>query len=73
MEFNDLVDQADVLFDEAKRNDLYWDAAVIHYENAFNIPLFNLTHQHGARKDISFQGWLHADGLLSPRYLAVNT
>ena len=73
VEFNDLVDQADVLFDEAKRNDLYWDAAVIHYENAFNIPLFNLTHQHGARKDISFQGWLHADGLLSPRYLAVNT
>ncbi len=73
LDFQALIDEANVTFDEQKRNDLYWDAAVIHYEEAFNIPLFNLSHQHGARKDISYQGWLHSDPGLNPRYLGVNT
>ena len=60
-------------FEEEKRNDIYWDAAVIHYEEAYNIPLFNLSHLHGARKDISYQGWLNADPGLNPRYLGVST
>ena len=46
---------------------------MIHYEGAYNIPLFNLSHEHGARKDITYQGWLNADPSLNPRYLAVNT
>ena len=73
LEFQALIDQGDAEFDEDKRNDIYWEAAVIHYEEAFNIPLFNLSHQHGARKDISYQGWLNADTDLNPRYLGVST
>ena len=46
---------------------------MIHYEEAYNIPLFNLSHLHGARKDITYQGWLNADPSLNPRYLGVNT
>ena len=73
VEFQAILDEANVTFDEQRRNDLYWDAAVIHYEEAFNIPLFNLTQQHGARKDISYQGWTHGDHSLNVRYLGVST
>ena len=73
LELQAILDEANITFDEQRRNDLYWDAAVIHYEEAFNIPLFNLSHQHGARKDISYQGWLHSDPGLNPRYLGVST
>ena len=73
LELQAILDEANVTFDEQRRNDLYWDAAVIHYEEAFNIPLFNLSHQHGARKDISYQGWLYSDPGLNPRYLGVST
>ncbi|MXY79665.1 MAG: ABC transporter substrate-binding protein [Chloroflexi bacterium] len=73
LDFQALIEEANVTFDEDKRNDLYWDAAVIWYEEAYNIPLFNLSHLHGARKDISYQGWLHSDPGLNPRYLGVST
>ena len=46
---------------------------MIWYEEAYNIPLFNLSHQHGARKDISYEGWLHSDPLLNARYLGAST
>ena len=73
LEFQALIEQGNGEFDEDKRNDIYWDAAVVHYEEAFNIPLFNLSHQHGARKDISYQGWRNADHSLNVRYLGVST
>ena len=73
LDFQALIDEANVTFDEQKRNDLYWDAAVIWYEEAYNIPLFNLSHQHGARKDITYEGWLHSDPGLNPRYLGVSS
>ncbi len=73
LEFQALIEQGNGEFDEGKRNDIYWDAAVVHYEEAFNIPLFNLSHQHGARKDISYQGWRNADHSLNARYLGVST
>ena len=73
LDFQALIDQGNQEFDPQKRDDIYWDAAVIHYEGAYNIPLFNLSHEHGARKDITYQGWLNADPSLNPRYLAVNT
>ena len=73
LEFQAILDEANVTFEEEKRNDLYWDAALIYYEEAYNIPLFNLSHLHGARKDISYQGWLHSDPGLNPRYLGVSS
>ena len=73
LEFQALIEQGNGEFDEDKRNDIYWDAAVVHYEEAFNIPLFNLSHQHGARKDISYQGWRNADHSLNARYLGVSS
>ena len=73
LEFQALIDQANVTFDPKARDDLYWDAAVIWYEEAYNIPLFNLTHQHGARKEISYEGWLHSDPGLNARQLGVST
>ena len=73
LDYQALIDQADAEFDKDKRNDLYWEAAVIHYEGAYNIPLFNLMQQHGARKDITYQGWTHADHSLNVRYLGVST
>ena len=73
LEFQALIDAAKSTFDPKTRDDLYWDAAVIWYEEAYNIPLFNLSHQHGARKDISYEGWLHSDPLLNARYLGAST
>ena len=73
LEFQALIDAAKSTFDPTTRDDLYWDAAVIWYEEAYNIPLFNLSHQHGARKDISYEGWLHSDPGLNARQLGVST
>ena len=73
LEFQALIDAARSTFDPQARDDLYWEAGVIWYEEAYNIPLFNLTHQHGARKDITYEGWLHSDPGLNARYLGVST
>ncbi len=73
LEFQALIEAARSTFDPQARDDLYWDAGVIWYEEAYNIPLFNLSHQHGARKDITYEGWLHSDPGLNARYLGVST
>ena len=43
-EFQALIDQANVDFDQQRANDLYYQASVISYENAFQVPLFGLPH-----------------------------
>ena len=54
VEFHDLVDAARREFDEKPWRDLFWDAAVIHYQNAFNVPMFHLSHLYVMRDNIEY-------------------
>jgi peptide/nickel transport system substrate-binding protein len=49
-----LVAQANGEFDEKKRNDLYQQVATLHYENAFAVYLFNLSHVYVTRGNIVY-------------------
>ncbi len=71
LEFQAIIDEAKQTFDKAAADELYWQAGVIWYEEAYNIPLFNLSHQHGVRKNITYHGWWNADPGLKPFFLAV--
>ena len=72
LEFQAIIDEAKQTFDKAAADELYWQAGVIWYEEAYNIPLFNLSHQHGVRKNITYHGWWNADPGLKPFFLAVH-
>ncbi|OAI41741.1 hypothetical protein AYO38_12080 [bacterium SCGC AG-212-C10] len=52
--FQTLIDQAKAEFDAKKRNDMYYEAAKIHYENAFAVYLFNLSHLYVTRGNIDY-------------------
>ena len=56
-EFQALVDEANAEFDTERRNDLLFEAAEIHYSQAFHISLFNLSHQHGTRSNIVYDNF----------------
>jgi peptide/nickel transport system substrate-binding protein len=53
-EFQSVVEQANQEFDAERRNDLFHDAATILYENAFTVPLFNLSHLYVTAKNITY-------------------
>ena len=54
VEFHDLVDAARREFDEKPWRDLFWEAAVVHYQNAFNVPMFHLSHLYVMRDNIEY-------------------
>ena len=53
-EFQSLISQAGQEFDSERRADLYFEAASIHYSNAFNVPLFGLSHLYAVRNNIVY-------------------
>jgi peptide/nickel transport system substrate-binding protein len=55
VQLDDLVAKAGTEFDVKKRNDMYYQIAQLHYENAFNVELFNLSHIYVTRKNISYK------------------
>jgi peptide/nickel transport system substrate-binding protein len=54
MEFQALIDEARTRFDTKERADLFQKAAIIHYENAFNVSMFNLSHLYVTTANIDY-------------------
>jgi len=52
--FQALIDEANAEFDLQRANDLYYEAAVISYENAFQVPLFGLPHLYAVTPQILY-------------------
>jgi peptide/nickel transport system substrate-binding protein len=68
-ELDRLVAQAATEFDEKKRNDIYQQVATIHYENAFAVPLFNLSHIYVTRSNIGYEEYFDTPTGLSLQYV----
>ena len=48
--FQAKVDEARTKFDETERRDLFQEAAIIHYSNAFNVPILHAST--GSRRGV---------------------
>ena len=70
-EFQALIDEAGQEFDAARRDDLYFQAAEIHYSNAFHVPLFNLSHLYAARSNIVYNQFFANTHTLFEEYIQV--
>ncbi len=53
-EFQALIEEANAEFDQQRANDLYYQASVISYENAFQVPLFGLPHLYAVTPQILY-------------------
>ncbi len=67
-EFQSTVEQANAEFDTETRNDLYQQAAVLSYENAFAVPLFNLSHLYATTDKIVYNEYYDTSTGLNPMY-----
>ena len=67
-EFQQLIDEANAEFDFERANDLYHQAAIISYENAFQVPLFGLPHLYAATPDIFYNEYYDTSTGLNPIY-----
>ena len=68
VEFQQRIDEANAEFDFERANDLYQEAAVISYENAFQVPLFGLPHLYAATPDIFYNEYYDTSTGLNPIY-----
>ena len=68
-EFQALIEQANAEFDQQTANDLYHQAAVISYENAFQVPLFGLPHLYAVRPEILYNEYYDTSTGLNPIYV----
>ena len=71
LEFQALIDEAGGEFDADRRADLYQAAAVIHYENAFVVPLFNLSHLYATRNNIRYDEYFDTSTGFNPVFAQV--
>lgn len=53
--FQSKIEEARSYFDNKKRDDLFQEAAVIHYENAFNVSMFTMSHLYCAIDSIDYE------------------
>ena len=67
-EFQDLITEANAEFDAERANDLYHQAAIISYENAFQVPLFGLPHLYATTPDIFYNEYYDTSTGLNPIY-----
>ncbi len=65
-EFQALIDEANVDFDQQRANDLYYQASVISYENAFQVPLFGLPHLYATTPDVLYNEFYGTSTGLNP-------
>ena len=67
-EFQALITEANAEFDAELANDLYHQAAIISYENAFQVPLFGLPHLYATTPDIFYNEYYDTSTGLNPIY-----
>ena len=67
-EFQALITEANAEFDAERANDLYHQAAIISYENAFQVPLFGLPHLYATTPDIFYNEYYDTSTGLNPIY-----
>lgn len=68
VEFQRLIDEANAEFDMERANDLYHEAAIISYENAFQVPLFGLPHLYATTPNILYNEYYDTSTGLNPIY-----
>ena len=68
VEFQGLIDEANAEFDMERANDLYHEAAIISYENAFQVPLFGLPHLYATTPNILYNEYYDTSTGLNPIY-----
>ena len=68
VEFQALIDEANVEFDAERANDLFYEASVISYENAFQVPLFGLPHLYAVTPEIFYNEYYGTSTGLNPIY-----
>ena len=68
VEFQALIDEANAEFDAERADDLFYEASVISYENAFQVPLFGLPHLYAATPDIFYNEYYYSSSGLNPIY-----
>ncbi|MCY3920479.1 MAG: ABC transporter substrate-binding protein [Chloroflexi bacterium] len=71
LEFQRLIDEAGAEFDATRRADMYFEAATIHYENAFVVPLFNLSHLYATRNNIRYTEYYDTSTGFNPVFAQV--
>ena len=71
VEFQALIDEAGGEFDAERRANLYQEAATIHYENAFVVPLFNLSHLYATRNNIRYSEYFDTSTGFNPVFAQV--
>ena len=66
--FQELIDEANVEFDQQRAGDLFYEASVISYENAFQVPLFGLPHLYAVRPELLYNEYYGTSTGLNPIY-----